>query len=759
LQLEIIAVGTNMSTITALRIARHALTARRGVPFALGALISLASFQAPLARFEYRKLAMGVEARIVLYAESEEKARDAATAAFARIEQLEMVMSDYREDSEVSRLCAKDSGDAVPISEDLYQVLERALAIRNLSGSEYVPAGTFDVTVGPLTRLWRDARKSGKQPEAEALAKARARVGNEIHTKDDQGFVTPRIDLFDNPVRSVSLSPETQLDFGAIGKGFACDKAMKELRDRGVSRAMIEIGGDLFVGEAPPNEKGWRIANGCDPFNQALELENVGVASSGDNEQFVEIDGVRYSHIIDPRTGMPLTDQQCVTIVAPDATTADALATAVRVIGKKNSRELLTQFPKAWIAEGAQAKVLFDGKSLGGWVTRGGHYDGDAAWSVEDGCITGRQGPNGEGGLLYTAKPYSNFELELDAKLDYPFDSGIFVRMAPEGKGAQITLDYRPDGEVGAIYSDGFLKHNETGKFAFKAKEWNHFEVRCTGFDMHIVARMNGNPLCDYELPEASPGYAPRGLIGVQVHGDRDDPRENKAQFREIRLRELQVFEDLFEHDGSGHVVATKEARAAGWKPLLERDGFAQWEPVETLDGYVVKDGVLSIPSKGGGYLRTKENFRDFRLRFDFKLARMANSGLFLRGARDGTNPAYSGCEVQMLDDFNWEAVTKTVLKDTQFTGSLYGSTAPGIKGVMHPIGEWNTFEVLYRGSRLAVALNGLTLYDVDTLKVPGEPPFEKRAPEGFIGLQRYGAPDVEGDTAAWVRDVWVQRL
>jgi len=180
-----------------------------------------------------------------------------------------------------------------------------------------------------------------------------------------------------------------------------------------------------------------------------------------------------------------------------------------------------------------------------------------------------------------------------------------------------------------------------------------------------------------------------------------------------------------------------------------------------------VKDGVLSIPSsQPAGYLRTKADFRDFDLRFDFRQARMSNSGLFLRGRREsvgadgarvsGGNPAYSGCEIQLLDDRNWEAVTQTQLHDWQFTGSLYGAVPPCAKGLLRPIGEWNTLEVLARGSRLACALNGQTLWDVDTAHVEADPPFAQRAAAGFLGLQRYAAPDVQGAEALGVRDMWV---
>src|SRR5262245_66363172 len=150
---------------------------------------------------------------------------------------------------------------------------------------------------------------------------------------------------------------------------------------------------------------------------------------------------------------------------------------------------------------------LFDGRTLTGWVERGGRYDGDADWRVEDGCIVGRQGPNGEGGLLYTERLYASCELRLEVKLDYPFDSGVFLRMVPDAKGAQVTLDWRDEGEIGAIYSDGFLAHNEAAKARFLRDEWNDLRVRCTGFDMRIEVWLDGEPIQDFELPAGSPGY------------------------------------------------------------------------------------------------------------------------------------------------------------------------------------------------------------------------------------------------------------
>ena len=384
---------------------------------------------------------------------------------------------------------------------------------------------------------------------------------------------------------------------------------------------------------------------------------------------------------------------------------------------------------------------LFDGQTLAGWVTRGERYDGAADWRVEDGCIVGSQGAKGEGGLLYTEKSYTSFELRLDVQLDTPFDSGVFLRMVPASenqKGAQVTLDWRADGEIGAIYADGFLQHNEAAKAKFRGDAWNDVRVRCTGFDMHLQVWLNGECITDFRHAPADPfEFAPRGKLGIQVHGERGDT--GAARFRKLRLVELPIFADDFGADGA------VRSDVRGWQALLAPgqstlDGFSiAGDP----RGYQLADGVLSIlGNREGGHIFTNEDYQDFELRFDFRLAPMANSGLFLRAARDGSNPAFSGCEVQILDDFNWERVTGTKLKPWQFTGSLYGSVPPGDRSALRPLGEWNIYEVLYRGSRLAVALNGRTLYDVNTLALTPEQgePFTKRAARGFIGIQSHGA-------------------
>lgn len=406
---------------------------------------------------------------------------------------------------------------------------------------------------------------------------------------------------------------------------------------------------------------------------------------------------------------------------------------------------------------------LFDGKSLDGWVTQGGRYDGKAVWTVEDGALVGREGPGKAGGLIYTEQRYRSFVLSLETKIDYPFDSGVFVHMRPEAKGLQVTLDHRPGGEIAGIYSEGWLHHNPEGEKLYRKGEWNRVELRCTGIHPRVQVWINGALATDWTRRPGLPNFALDGLIGLQVHGNRGDPATRTARFRDIWIRELPTVPAAhFNIDPEGQLRPTRAGKKAGWRNLLAK-GIESWsfgDGGEADKACRIRDGVLEFPKEGAdGYIRTKESFGDFELRMDFRIAKMANSGLFLRGDVKGGNPAYSGCEVQILDDFNWEKVTGSKLKETQFTGSLYGAIPPGDRTALHPLGRWNSYQVLYRGSRLRVELNGRLLYDVDTHELEAKPAFAKRAREGFIGLQRHAPKQVEAEVYAAFRNIWVREL
>ena len=293
-----------------------------------------------LTRFEYSQPHMGTLVRIVLYAPSEPMAVEGADAAFARIRALDAALSDYRESSELMRLCRQSGAEPVAVSDDLFRVLRAAQQFARDSD------GAFDVTAGPLSLLWRQARRQNALPDAGRIEAARALVG---HTKLE----------LDAARRTVRLrQPGMQLDLGGIAKGFAADEAAAVLAARGLARALVAAGGDIVAGDPPPGAEGWRIAVASldgenAPPSAYLALRDAAVSTSGDTEQFLVAGGVRHSHIFDPRTGRALSGRRSVTIVAPTATTSDALATAVSVMGPSAGFRLVdaTAGASAFIAE------------------------------------------------------------------------------------------------------------------------------------------------------------------------------------------------------------------------------------------------------------------------------------------------------------------------------------------------------------------------------------------------------------------------
>jgi thiamine biosynthesis lipoprotein len=285
---------------------------------------------------------MGVDVHIIVYAQSKAKAEGACAAAFERFAQLDTIMSDYQDKSELNRLCAKAGGPPVKVSPELYRVLERSQLLARQSD------GGFDVTCSPIVRLWRIARKTKVLPTRAQLDAACAVVGWKYMKLDPE-----------NSTVELTL-PGMQLDLGAIGKGYADDLAQQVLRRRGIKSALVEAGGDIVVTDPPPGEIGWKIESevkadnlpGADPAHSLLmQVHNCGVSTSGDTEQFVEIGAKRYSHVVDPRTGEALTNRLAILVIARDGLTSDGVSTAVSVVGGQKGRELVKLYrgARVWI--------------------------------------------------------------------------------------------------------------------------------------------------------------------------------------------------------------------------------------------------------------------------------------------------------------------------------------------------------------------------------------------------------------------------
>jgi thiamine biosynthesis lipoprotein len=278
---------------------------------------------------------MGTFATITAVADKAElpAAQAAVNKAFARLRQIEDLMSFHREDTEVALVNREAFDHPVEVSAETFEVIKAAVQFARDTD------GAFDITVGPLVRLWAEAGEAGKLPSQEQIADALTKVGAATKIKLDEEKKTVRF-----TVKGMSI------DLGGIAKGYAVDKAIEVLRAEGVNNAIVEAGGNMTVIGKNAEGKKWII--GVKNFFrksghvEQIEVENMAVSTSGDYERFVVIDGHRYSHIIDPRTGMPVEGAASVTVIARDGMTADAWSTAASVLGSTRALEMLRKDPK-----------------------------------------------------------------------------------------------------------------------------------------------------------------------------------------------------------------------------------------------------------------------------------------------------------------------------------------------------------------------------------------------------------------------------
>lgn len=287
-------------------------------------------------RYAYSMQKMGSPFNIVLYADTKQMADSAAQESFKLVDSINLICSDYDSTSELYKLRYAAVGIPIKVSPILFELIY-------IANKAYKDAdGSFDITVGPLSRLWRSARRSQQFPTHAAINEARNRVGSN-KVQIDSGAQTITF-----------LHPNMQLDMGAIAKGYAADKVLALLQSHGITTALVDAGGDMVAFGMPPQKKGWTIGINVPGqqeklLERKLVLSNKAVATSGDAFQFMLHEGKKYGHIIDPRTGYGVTFQRNVTVVAPTATTADWLATAcsiltleqVKILAKKYKSEVL----------------------------------------------------------------------------------------------------------------------------------------------------------------------------------------------------------------------------------------------------------------------------------------------------------------------------------------------------------------------------------------------------------------------------------
>lgn len=297
----------------------HAIRGMLAAPMVLAAVLGAGAAET----FEYSRISMGTKARLVLVADDEPAAASAAADAFARLDELEALMSDWRANSELNRVNDAAGGAPVAVGPDLLAALQAALRFAKATD------GAFDPTVGPVVALWREARSTGRLPEPSALARGKELV-NYAQVELDRAASTTRL-----PRAGM------RLDLGGIGKGIAVDAVMKLLEERGISRCLVDFGSSIAAGDAPLDKSAWTVLV---PEVGPIALRHAALAFSGDDEQHVEVAKVRYSHIVDPRTGLGLINRPRAAVIAGDATTADALATAACVLGPREGLAMVRRF-------------------------------------------------------------------------------------------------------------------------------------------------------------------------------------------------------------------------------------------------------------------------------------------------------------------------------------------------------------------------------------------------------------------------------
>ncbi len=387
----------------------------------------------PLVRVVDRRIVMGVEAVITVHAPDETTARAATRDAFSRLAAVEQALSDYRPRSEAMQ-AVETVDEPVAISADLRLALQRSQRWHDRSG------GAFDPTLGPVTALWREARRAGSPPPGAAIDFALASSGwDKLAFDADAGTVRFR-------------TAAMRLDFGGIGKGLAADLALQTLATHGLTRALVEIGGDLVAGDPPPGRDGWRVRVETVPWDDAIEIElaHAAVATSGDVEQFLEIEeegeAVRLGQLLDPRSGRPLrVRRETTAIVRGGAFTgadADALASVGTILGVRGAARVAdgTLDAELRIVEATNRQA--DGETRDDWRVESMRFVPDPVWAgdlqAETVCdgFSFTEGPvvRADGSVWFTDQPN-------DRIIRWSAEHGCETVIQPAGRSNGLAVD------------------------------------------------------------------------------------------------------------------------------------------------------------------------------------------------------------------------------------------------------------------------------------------------------------------------------
>ncbi len=305
--------------------------------------LALAACARPEKRYSLTRPMMGTVVKITVCHRDPKIAYQLIEKGFAEFQRIEQLMSTRIATSEVSRINRKGYPGPLVIDPEVFSLLQRAKEYSRLTH------GAFDVTVGPLLRLWPLYRKEKILPGGAEIRSALERVGADYM-------------VLDAKTRSLRfLKPGMAIDLGGIAKGYAIARVIDLLRSAGVKDALVDAGGDLYALGTRPDGSSWRVGirhpRRAEQLIAVLAADNLAIMTSGDYERYFMKNGRRYSHIVDPRTGYTARGTASVTITAPDATMADALATGVLVLGAEKGIEVVESIANV------EAAILSEGSS------------------------------------------------------------------------------------------------------------------------------------------------------------------------------------------------------------------------------------------------------------------------------------------------------------------------------------------------------------------------------------------------------------
>lgn len=405
--------------------------------------------------------------------------------------------------------------------------------------------------------------------------------------------------------------------------------------------------------------------------------------------------------------------------------------------------ETLNQPPDGFTA-------LFNGKDLSGWRGRKRDldpqiyekwseqeradnqkaFDEDMGkhWRVENGEIVN----DGEGVYLTTARDYRDFEFHVDWKMGSSrTDSGIYLRGSPQ---VQIwDPENREAWKHGADKGSGALWNNNGGgkwplvKADRPVGQWNTFKIRMIG--SRVTVTFNDKLVVDDQVMEnyfdrSRPIFA-TGPIQLQTHG-------GEMRFRNLFIREITDLE-------ANKILQARND--SGFEPIFNGKDLTGW--VGATDSHEVKDGALVFKPGGHGTLYSEMSYSDFAIRFEFQLPPAGNSGLVIRAPYPG-EPSSDAMEIQILDSEHPKYTQEMKIKPWQHHGSIYG-IVPAHRGYLRPTGQWNFEEVIVKGPRIEVIVNGTTVVDADLSKIKetasGKPYPGRHRTEGRLGWMSHGDP------------------